>query len=1172
MEPEAEPECRSRRLRAVTRRRYEDDGISDDEIEGKRTFDLEEKLESSMYSASFVRFMDGKDFTFQYVQRDGLRCPLIFKKKDGLGIKMPEPDFSVNDVKMFVGSRRMVDVMDVNTQKGIEMTMAQWVKYYETPAAEREKLYNVISLEFSHTKLENIVQRPATVDLVDWVDNIWPRHLKERQTESTNAIVEMKYPKVRKYCLMSVRGCYTDFHIDFGGTSVWYHIHRGGKIFWLIPPTPLNLEIYESWVLSGKQGDIFLGDKVEKCQRIELKQGYTFLIPSGWIHAVYTPEDTLVFGGNFLHSFNIPTQLRIHNIEDRTRVPSKFRYPFYYEMCWYVVERYVFFLTKCSHLTKQFQRESQLIDEDTESDDTENGDDVKEEVDESEEPTERERRGHSLRKGPSESPAPDRNGLPQDHGSRLLKRSPSSESLDSGGGSLGSQDTAPAHWIHLTQFERTGLQALVDKLQSLPEHKKCVPAGLLDPDSLLQEMQKVLEDHMNDDPQLACSGLPIIRWPKRRDKPKAPIRLKPRPPVLALSKPALLKPLPGSRRRRTRCKRCEACRRSECGVCHYCRDMKKFGGPGRMKQSCVLRQCEAPILPHTALCMICEEVGQNADGENNSVRGTLMECSACSEIVHPGCLKMNISLGIISKELPNCWECPKCVRQERRKLALAKKGYSPKDGTDSERQQLIAEAVRKREEQSRRAQAIEAARRRLDALPKRKKFDYLLLRKKRLAAAEHNARKKIKFEREQILLRTKRKAEDSLDHRVGAKILRPLRNGEDLSLGPYPRLGSSRDGLRPDRAERFYRRQLRRSLDPARSNPSSAMSRHRHLSEIEKAKIRGSLLTVRLHRSPGDFNGSASHHRSPSTSLRQAPRVVSWQSGCQCQQDNPSPSSSSSDNPPDDHMMQRHLWMSVFRYLTQKELCVCMRVCKAWSKWCCDKRLWTKINLSRCKSITPLALGGISKRLPVSLDLSWSNISRKQLTWLIDRLPGLKDLFLSGCSWSAISALSTSSCPLLRTLDLRWAEGLRDSQMRDLLCTPDKPGQLDNRSKLRNVTDFRLAGLDISDVTLRLIIRHMPLLSRLDLSHCSHLSDHSLNLLTAVGSSTRNSLSELQLEGCNKLTDQCLNYLKRIGNISCINLHNCKQISKGACEMLLSELSVNGLFCLSEERQIRKIS
>ena len=26
----------------------------------------------------------------------------------------------------------------------------------------------------------------------------------------------------------------SDFHIDFGGTSVWYHIHRGEKIFYLI--------------------------------------------------------------------------------------------------------------------------------------------------------------------------------------------------------------------------------------------------------------------------------------------------------------------------------------------------------------------------------------------------------------------------------------------------------------------------------------------------------------------------------------------------------------------------------------------------------------------------------------------------------------------------------------------------------------------------------------------------------------------------------------------------------------------------------------------------------------------------------------------------------------------------------------------------------------------------
>jgi hypothetical protein len=43
---------------------------------------------------------------------------------------------------------------------------------------------------------------------------------------------------------------------------------------------------------------------------VTLEVGSTFFIPSGWIHAVYTPEDSLVFGGNFLHSFAIEKQIR----------------------------------------------------------------------------------------------------------------------------------------------------------------------------------------------------------------------------------------------------------------------------------------------------------------------------------------------------------------------------------------------------------------------------------------------------------------------------------------------------------------------------------------------------------------------------------------------------------------------------------------------------------------------------------------------------------------------------------------------------------------------------------------------------------------------------------------------------------------------------------------------
>lgn len=44
-------------------------------------------------------------------------------------------------------------------------------------------------------------------------------------------------------------------------------------------------------------------------------------------------------------------------------------------------------------------------------------------------------------------------------------------------------------WTHLTEFELKGLQALVEKLEALPENKKCVPEGIEDPQGLLEDMK-----------------------------------------------------------------------------------------------------------------------------------------------------------------------------------------------------------------------------------------------------------------------------------------------------------------------------------------------------------------------------------------------------------------------------------------------------------------------------------------------------------------------------------------------------------------------------------------------------------------------------------------------------------------------------------------------------------
>uniref|UniRef100_A0A8C7M796 [histone H3]-dimethyl-L-lysine(36) demethylase n=1 Tax=Oncorhynchus kisutch TaxID=8019 RepID=A0A8C7M796_ONCKI len=1166
--------------RSGTRRRYHDDGISDDEIEGKRTFDLEEKLRSERFTSDRVKRMEGKDLTFEYIQRGGLRDPIIFEKPDGLGIKMPDPDFSVNDVKIFVGSRRMIDVMDVSTQKGIEMSMAQWRRYYETPPSQRDKLYNVISLEFSHTKLENLVQRPTSVDIIDWVDNMWPRHLKERQRDSTNSITDMQYPKVQKYCLMSVQGCYTDFHIDFGGSSVWYHILRGGKVFWLIPPTPQNLELYEDWVLSGKQGDIFLGDKAQDCQRIELKQGYTFMIPSGWIHAVYTPVDTLVFGGNFLHSFNIPMQLNIYSIEDRTRVPAKFRYPFYYEMCWYVLERYLFSLTNTSYLTPDFQKHSLGIGltRDPSACESVNG--------------------HTQREDEEEAPP--------------------------------TRGSKPGVKVHLTPFELEGLWNLLGKLESLPSQKNCVPAGIHNAPALLHDIRALLKEHANDIPKLSYTGKPIVKWPTR------PPWYQPPPPPPPVARPKLsatvVTPRPQKpassmsvlRRRRVRCKRCEACVRTECGDCNFCRDMKKFGGPGKLKQTCVLRQCLAPGLPLSVVCELCGE-GNQEGGEGPVFALTLMECSNCAQIAHPACLKVT-GEGVVNTDLPSCWECPKCVLgitdTEVDPPPLSTHTLSHTHTTVSRlmsgpRPRGSGSASRRGYGTGRRGIWRGSSHRGAGRGSGLAPHSSLKMRRGRgglgVGRGDRERGGRVRLRGGTRMQRRRDESEeddndddddDDEDDDSEEDPQHHHRHKDHRQRRRRRRTDDEEDDDEDDDEEDSSARDLEGEdedvddedeEDDENQSDSEPEPPVLLVSDLNDDFLNGSYLTVTLQRPPrakrhpgsivpkleANPVGRPPRHRINNPHGDTADRERDTAS--------PSSSDSSASPTPPPHSShspssllslpsfkdvgnekggEKEVWVAVFLYLSRAELASCMTVCKAWYKWSCDKRLWSGVDVSRCPSLSSQALQGIIKRQPTSLDLSWTPVSKKQITLLIHRLPGLKELMIAGCSWSSMSALSTPSLPCLRTLDLRWAEGVKDTQIRDLVTPPG----CDSRSRLRGCVVLRLAGLDISDSTLRLILRHMPLLERLDLAHCGDLTDQSVCLLTAAGTHTRNTLTEINLSGCNKLTDGCLAYLKRASGLALLDLRGCKGVTRRGCEGFISDLSHCVLFCMTEEKLIQRIS
>ncbi len=60
-------------------------------------------------------------------------------------------------------------------------------------------------------------------------------------------------PEVLLYALMSPGGSFTDFHVDFGGSSVWYHVARGSKTFLAFPPTARNAAAFEAWAGSDVQ-------------------------------------------------------------------------------------------------------------------------------------------------------------------------------------------------------------------------------------------------------------------------------------------------------------------------------------------------------------------------------------------------------------------------------------------------------------------------------------------------------------------------------------------------------------------------------------------------------------------------------------------------------------------------------------------------------------------------------------------------------------------------------------------------------------------------------------------------------------------------------------------------------------------------------------------------------
>uniref|UniRef100_A0AAY4EHG0 Lysine-specific demethylase PHF2 n=1 Tax=Denticeps clupeoides TaxID=299321 RepID=A0AAY4EHG0_9TELE len=289
---------------------------------GSQVFIKELRSRTFPSSEDVVVKLTGSQLTMDYLEENCFSEPILVLKKDGLGISMPAPTFYVSDVENYVGPDVAVDVVDVTKQTDSKMKLKEFVDYYYS--TNRKKVLSVINLEFSDTRMDSIVESPQIVRRLSWVENYWP----------DDALLGK--PKVTKYCLICVKDSYTDFHIECGGASVWYHVLKGEKIFFLIKPTSANLSLYERWRSSSNHTEMFFADQVDKCYKCTLKQGQTLFIPSGWINAILTPVDCLAFSGHFVHNLSVEMQMRAYEIEKRLKVASLTPFPNFETACWYV--------------------------------------------------------------------------------------------------------------------------------------------------------------------------------------------------------------------------------------------------------------------------------------------------------------------------------------------------------------------------------------------------------------------------------------------------------------------------------------------------------------------------------------------------------------------------------------------------------------------------------------------------------------------------------------------------------------------------------------------------------------------------------------------------------------------------------------------------------------------
>lgn len=401
----------------------------------------------------------------------------------------------------------------------------------------------------------------------------------------------------------------------------------------------------------------------------------------------------------------------------------------------------------------------------------------------------------------------------------------------------------------------------------------------------------------------------------------------------------------------------------------FCHDMVKFGGLGRAKQTCVMRQCLQPMLPVTASCAVCHldgwmqtPVAPQAKGNNGRAGpSTLRECSVCYSIVHPACVPPG---GQLNEDLPNSWECPTCTTMGLNHDYKPRHFRARQKSSDLRRMSVGSD----------------------------------------VGQIGHGLQNKTPAPTSQSQIKSEAGSDTESKNEVPhIKSEDEIKREEEGNPG-----GGEGEGWEPPVKKR-------RASDEDEAPKKQALRAH---------------LALQL------THHSAKIMKKPMYPIRPAPTPTGQGGGA---------------------WLEREAMLCVFAKLSPHDLAVCALVCKAWAEYSMDPSLWRSMSFVQVR-VSAAQLAGIARRQPLSLGLEWCHLARRQLAWLLARLPALRSLSLAGSPAEAALALRSGACPPLTALDLSFARALDDAKLRGILAPPEssRPGGGNTRAE-----PSRLAALAV---------------------------------------------------------------------------------------------------------------